>query len=602
MIDDLRKIWILLSSRERLHAVLLLLQMIASAFINVFGIALIFPFMTLILEPKSIFSNHKFFLLYQLFNFSSAHKFLIAFGIFLFFTVILSDILSALTAWFSNRFSYMRLYTFGSRLLKYYFSRPYVFYLSRNTASLTQNVAVEVRVVITNILLGFISLATQLINIGMIVALLFYVNSMVALFALGAVGGIYSLIYVIAKNKLMRISRENVQARKTILGTTNEGFNGIKDIKILGIELPFIQRYQRAVKALSSNMASYTIIGVIPKYVLEAVAFGSIILFLIILLVRGNNPEHIIPLLSLYVFAGYRLMPAMQMAFTYIAQIKATSHSLKVIYDDLSNMEKSINVGETARQCMSLNKEIKLDKISFTYPNCQTAIIKNLSLSIPVNSVVGFVGSTGAGKTTIIDITLGLLRAQSGKILIDGAQINGENLRTWQNNLGYVPQHIYLCDDTIARNIAFGIDDEKIDLEMVKKAAEMAALSNFVETELPKQYNTFIGDRGIRISGGQRQRLGIARALYHDPDVLVFDEATSSLDGVTEQVIMDAIHSLGHKKTIIIVAHRLTTVRECDKIFLLGKGKLIDQGSYNELMERSEIFQRMAKTGKKEKS
>jgi ABC-type multidrug transport system fused ATPase/permease subunit len=242
-----------------------------------------------------------------------------------------------------------------------------------------------------------------------------------------------------------------------------------------------------------------------------------------------------------------------------------------------------------------VEKSIELESIRFNYPNTETPAIHDLSLRIEAGTTVGLVGPTGCGKTTSVDILLGLLTPQRGRLLVDGDEITEENLRRWQVNLGYVPQQIYLSDSTLARNIAFGIPEHKIDLDAVERAARVANLHDFVVSELPEGYRTIVGERGVRLSGGQRQRVGIARAVYHNPAVLVLDEATSALDTVTETAVMDAIHNLAHEKTIIVIAHRITTVRECDNIYMLDKGRIVAEGTYDRLLKTSEHFRALAK-------
>jgi ABC-type multidrug transport system fused ATPase/permease subunit len=287
----------------------------------------------------------------------------------------------------------------------------------------------------------------------------------------------------------------------------------------------------------------------------------------------------------LYVYAGYRLLPALQQVYSASTQLRFVDLSLDRIYQDL----KKLNVSETKKalsNCkpISLEKLISLKNISFTYPGSTRLIIKNLNLNISANTTVGIIGSTGSGKTTTIDIMLGLLEAQKGKLEVDGQEITNFNLKSWQKSIGYVPQYIYLSDDTIASNIAFGIDTKSIDYNQIKKVAKIANLHDFVEKELPEKYQTIIGERGTRLSGGQRQRIGIARALYGKPKVLILDEATSSLDNETEKVVIDAIDNLDKKITIIMIAHRLNTIKKCDVIFKLDKGNLINSGTYNEIV------------------
>ena len=289
-------------------------------------------------------------------------------------------------------------------------------------------------------------------------------------------------------------------------------------------------------------------------------------------------------------------MPAIQQIFTQLTSIKSSTTALDTLFNCLNgyDMKVSSSIPDYVKPLPFLHT-LTLKNLSFKYSQSKRFAINNLSLTIKANTTTGFVGRTGSGKTTIVDIILGLLTSQEGHIYVDSCIVSSANCVRWQKNLGYVPQHIYLCDDTITRNIAFGLPDELIDHEAVQRAAQAAAIHDFITLGLPKGYDTCIGERGIRLSGGQRQRIGIARALYHNPSVLILDEATSALDGSTETAIMDAIHNLAHKKTIIIIAHRLTTVTKCDTVFLVEDGAIQDYGLFAELTERNTNLREMAR-------
>jgi ABC-type multidrug transport system fused ATPase/permease subunit len=331
---------------------------------------------------------------------------------------------------------------------------------------------------------------------------------------------------------------------------------------------------------------------------MEVIAFGGIISVVLYLLASARGFQDALPIIGLFAFAAYRIMPALQNIFASITTIRFYVHSLDVLYEDIYSFEdKSYTTTYSKKKFPPLNlkKELKLEEISFSYPGTRKPVIDNLNLKIYSNTSVAFVGKTGVGKTTIADIILGLLRPSSGRILIDGVEITDENLHEWQKNLGYIPQDIYLLDDTVTRNIAFGVPDEKIDMNIVKSAAQIANIHNFVIEELSNGYQTVVGERGVRLSGGQRQRIGIARALYHNPGVLILDEATSALDGSTENEVFEAINNIARTKTLIIIAHRLTTVRDCDVIYILKDGKMVGQGRYKELMELNTEFQKLAK-------
>jgi ABC-type multidrug transport system fused ATPase/permease subunit len=318
------------------------------------------------------------------------------------------------------------------------------------------------------------------------------------------------------------------------------------------------------------------------------VAFGGIILLILYLMTLKGNFINSIPIISLYVFAGYRLMPALQQIYRSLIQIRYSGPAVDLLTNNLKNLN-SPKVNQYT-DSLKLNKCIELKNINFTYPNSSRKALEDVSMIIPAKSFIGLIGSTGSGKTTIVDIILGLLDPQKGHLEVDGTRINRENIQAWQRSIGYVPQHIYLSDDTVAANIAFGVETENINYDDIERASRIANLHEFVANELPNQYQTEVGERGVRLSGGQRQRIGIARALYHNPEVLILDEATSALDNLTERAVMEAVNNLNDNITVIIIAHRLTTVKKCDKIFHLEKGKLKSQDNFENMKIKNSLF------------
>jgi ABC-type multidrug transport system fused ATPase/permease subunit len=316
-------------------------------------------------------------------------------------------------------------------------------------------------------------------------------------------------------------------------------------------------------------------------------------LLILLFLSKKGSFNDVIPIISLYVFAGYRLMPALHQIYSSISQLTFIGPSLDKICNEFKDLKKFKLIKN--QELLSFNKKITLKNIDYNYPNSSRRVLSDISLSILSKTTVGLVGTTGSGKTTVVDIILGLLEPQKGTLEVDEKVINKHNIRAWQRSIGYVPQHIYISDDTIATNIAFGVNPKDINQEAVEKASKIANLHEFVMNELPEKYHTSIGERGVRLSGGQRQRIGIARALYHEPKVLILDEATSALDNLTEKAVMDAIHNLGNNITIILIAHRLSTVKNCDTIFLLNKGQLVNKGTFDELIKDNDKFRESAK-------
>ena len=335
------------------------------------------------------------------------------------------------------------------------------------------------------------------------------------------------------------------------------------------------------------------VIGQLPRYCLEGIAFGGMIVLVLILMARDGNFVSIMPTIALYAFAGYRLMPALQQTYNAITQLRFSGPSLNTLHNDLIELQ-SYDQEKNVKSYIKLTKSITLENINFNYPNTKITTLKNINLKIEAFKKIGIVGTTGSGKTTMIDIILGLLEANDGILSVDNNPIDKNNRRSWQKSIGYVPQEIYLSDSSVESNIAFGQDPKHIDKESLENAAKIANLHDFIINQLPEKYKTSLGERGIRLSGVS-QRIGIARALYRKPQILIMDEGTSALDNLTEKEVMDALNNLGNEITTILVAHRLSTVKNCDNIFLLEKGKLIAEGNYEHLLRTNEIFQKMLK-------
>ena len=375
----------------------------------------------------------------------------------------------------------------------------------------------------------------------------------------------YGLIYNFTRKFLFKIGREREKNNHLRFTTISEAFGAAKEVKVGGLEEIYVERFSEPAKSFAKTQASAAITSQLPRFILEAIIFGGIMLLLIYLVIKTGSFNTALPTISLYVVAGYRLIPALQEVYASFTQLAFVGPALDKLYDDILSL-KPIN-SKQDRGILHLNKLISLKNICYNYPNSSRTALKNINININSKTTVGLVGSTGSGKTTTVDIILGLLEAQKGTLEVDGTIITKQNARSWQKSIGYVPQHIYLSDDTVAANIAFGVKSNLINYKAIEKASKIANLHEFVLNDLPNQYQTTIGERGVRLSGGQRQRIGIARALYHNPQVLILDEATSALDNFTERVVMEAVNNLNKNITIIIIAHRLNTVKKCDNIY-----------------------------------
>ncbi len=578
----------------------LLTLVTATGLLELLGVASILPFMTLLAEPEILRENVWLSQLYDFLGFSSTQSFLIFLGSVVLGLMVLTNALLAGNTWLMERFVWMKQHQLSRLLLEGYLTRPYPFFLNRNSAELSKNVLLEVYYLAKNAMSPLMELASGLVSILFILALLVLVDSVLTLSVALILGGAYAAIYLALRRKIARIGRKRQTADTLRFKTVNEALGGVKDVKVLGREAHFVRRYSAPSKRFSNLMATMALVKGLPRYVLETLAFGSILLVVLYLMVVKGDVRQIIPVVGLYAFAGYRLMPAFKTIFKALTEIRFQQASVDLIYQELVESEKTLQHLDkpglpTTR--LSFEKCIELRDVTYAYSEMLEPAVRNVSLTIPYKRSIALAGPTGAGKTTLVDIILGLFTPQEGFLAVDGVSIHKENLRNWQATLGYVPQHIYLADDTISRNIAFGVPDEEIDLGAVEQAARVANLHNFIVDELPNGYKTLIGERGVRLSGGQRQRIGIARALYHNPDVLILDEATSALDGITEEAVLQAIENVTQTKTVIMIAHRLSTVRDCDVIYLLDKGHIVAHDTYDGLIQSNPQFRAMAQMG-----
>ena len=572
------KILDLLSPQERRRAWLLL------------GMILV---MAMLANPQVVETNAYLAAAYAALGFTAIEPFLFFLGVMVFVALVLSISFKALTTWALTHFTQMRNYSLSMRLVAGYLHQPYEWFLNRHSADLGKNVLVEVQQIITGALIPLMQSLAQGAVVLAILSLLLAVDPLLALFLGLGLGIAYGGIYAALRQRLTRAGKARLAANLGRFQVLTEAFGGIKEVKIAGLEQAFLDRFESPAYRFARTQVIATVIGQMPRQALEIIAFGGMLLVVLYLMRTAQGLQGALPIIALYAFAGYRLMPALQQLYTQSTQLRFAGPALDSLHQDLRQLAHvTVPLQEDAP--LALTQAIRLSDLSYRYPQATHPAVHDLTLDIPARATVGLVGTTGSGKTTTVDIILGLLLPQSGQLLIDGVPLTVANRRAWQGSLGYVPQQIYLADDSVAANIAFGIPPDRIDQGAVERAARIAKLHDFVSQELPQGYATLVGERGVRLSGGQRQRIGIARALYHQPQVLILDEATTALDNLTEQAVMDAVHALGHEITIILIAHRLSTVRECDRIYLLDKGRLANQGTYEELLAASAHFRVMA--------
>lgn len=508
--------------------------------------------------------------------------------------LVLANTVSAVTTWLMLRFANRQGHALSARLLESYLGKPYAFYLDRNIAELQKNVFGEVYRVTSGSLIPAVQIVTKSSVLVFVSVLLVLVDPMMALVVAAVLGGAYAILYRFARAALQSAGRVSVEAGTQRARHALEALAGAKEIKLLGRESQFLQRFREPSLRWADAQTQAQAISQLPRFALEAVAIGLILLLAIYLLEAGRSMGETLPLVGLYAFAGYRLMPALQLAFAGFAAIRNSQPALDAVLADLGEAPAQAPVGQDTRGRIPVESAVELVSVHYRYPGEAGWTLKPVDLRIERNTSVALVGATGCGKTTVVDLLMGLLRPDGGSLRVDGVDIDDARLRAWQRSIGHVPQQVFLCDDSIARNIAFGLPDAEIDMSRVERAAKVARLHDFVVSSLPEGYGTVVGDRGIRLSGGQRQRIGIARALYCDPDLLVLDEATSALDNVTENAVLEALQALAGRKTVVMVAHRLSTVRACDLICVMEQGRIVERGRYDELIGASRRFQALA--------
>jgi len=596
----IRKIYDLFTPRERRNALLLLLLLVFSALMETAGVASVMPFLAVAADPKIISKNVYLSKIFNSLGFDNTQQFLflIILGVAFFSIFLFSTICKASANYFMLRFQGGRSYSISRRLLHGYLSQPYEFFLNRNTADLGKNILSEVDLVIIRIMKPLMNLVAYGLIALVLIGVIFAVDPKPALIAGSAMGGSYLAIYLLVQRRMAGLGKLRLSANRLRYTSASEALSGIKDVKLLGREKEYLSRYSGPALDYARTSVSAELTSMMPRFVMEIISFGGIMAVALYFLAVKNSLAGTLPVLGMYALAGYRLMPALQQIFQSFVSLRFGSPALDSLHREY--MKRNIPSGVAARGERRIvpKAKISLSRLTYRYPGADRPALSDLDLKIPAETSLGIVGSTGAGKTTLVDVILGLLQPQSGRIVVDDTEVTPDNLRQWQNALGYVPQHIYLADDTVAANIAFGLPGAKVDMDRVVESARAARLHDFIDNELPKGYDTLVGERGVRLSGGQRQRLGIARALYQKPDVLVLDEATSALDNLTEREVMEAVHNLKGKMTIIMIAHRLSTVQGCDRIVLLENGQVVAMGNYQELLAASDHFRAMAGAAK----
>lgn len=565
----------LFNRRERFVAAALLALITFDAILEALGAGLVFPFLSAIADPAAIHEKRSLRWLNDLLGNPPAQHFLEVAALLILAFYVLKNTYTGFLIHAQNRFVYRKSVRVSHQLLAAYMAKPYMWHLGRNSAQLLRNVNAEVQNVFGNILVPLLTLVTEGTIAIALVLVLVIIAPLPALTVVVTVGGTGYVFYKVVRKRLRILGKDQQHHAGEMIRWINQAFGGLKETKVLGREEYFVDRHHFSADRFATATQFALTTNQLPRLFLETMAVATVMLIVLVMVLQGTPHDALLSVLGVFAMASFRLIPSLNRAISSVTRMVYYRSALDVVSADLRRADDEISVslassGSAPR--LPLHREIELRDISFAYPGASRESIRSVSLTIPRGASVAFVGPSGAGKTTIVDMILGLLPPTHGEILVDGVSIY-DNMLAWRSQIGYVSQTIYLSDDSIRRNIAFGLPDQLISDDRVWEMLDLVQLGGLVR-DLPEQLDNVVGERGVKLSGGQRQRIGLARALYHDPAVLVLDEATSALDHETESAITSAMNRLAGTKTLIVIAHRLSTIEHCDVVFELREGAL----------------------------
>jgi ATP-binding cassette subfamily C protein len=561
-----RKLTVLLSPRERWQAVALFGVMLGGTLLELVGVGAIPAFVTLLSDPTGLDRVPQVARLLERLGATTPDRLVLLGAAALFALFAVKNFYLAAQSWATARYGFNRQIGIAQRLLRRYLYSPYTFHLQRNSAELLRNSNQDAMEVVGSGLMPVLTLAKEALTVTAVLGLLLFVEPVTSAVAFTVLGGTVAVFLKLVRRRTLAFGQQAHESRMEMIRAVNEGLGGIKTTRVLGREEDFYQAFAHASSLYSQAGRVRQVLVDTPRLVLETAGIAGLLGVAALLTAQGRPAGALIPTLTLLAVAVVRMIPSFNQITTALSSIRYGRAAVDAVYQDLVAPLPPPSAG----MGLAFREEIRLENVSYRYPDAPEPSLRGVTLTIRHGEAVGFVGPTGAGKTTLVDVVLGLLEPTAGRLTVDGQDVAGRE-RAWQRLVGYVPQEIYLTDDTIRRNVAFGIAPDAIDDAAVRRAIRAAQANEFVD-RLPDGMETVVGERGVRLSGGQRQRLGIARALYHDPPVLVLDEATSALDGQTEAAVMEAVEALHGSRTILMIAHRLTTVEGCDRVVTLRGG------------------------------
>lgn len=584
------KLMDILSRSERRTVLLLLLLQMGVAVFEVMGLASVMPLLALVGDPGIIQENRWVHMAYAMLGAESDKQFIMYCGIFSLGMLLVSNIVRFAVTWAMLRFTHMTNYTLSKRMFRMYILQPYRFFFDHNSSDIIKNVLGEVASVCCYVLQNAMIILSRCAIVIAIMIFMIFVNPLVSLAVFVCFGGSYVLAYVLTRRVMERVSKKRLEATERRFRIAGETFRSIKEVKAANSELFFYDKFAEASESFARQCTVNEVVAMSPRYCLEVVAYGAMVVLVMVFFMSGWNIGHILPLLGVYALGGMKMMPALQQVFAGMTNIRFYLPALNLLHSDFMRYGTDEAEQEAHAGKIAFEREIRFEEVSFAYSQEAGLVLNGLNMTISRNSMVGIVGTTGAGKTTAIDMLLGLLPPDSGRLLVDGVPVHAGNMRAWRRHIGYVPQIINLLDDSVRMNIALGVPAAEVDEARLVSAARAASIHEHVMQNMPDGYDTVVGEQGVCLSGGQRQRIGIARALYHGADVLVLDEATSALDADTERRVMESIAGLAGEMTIVIIAHRLSTLEQCDAIYLFENGRAHPVGNYADLCARNGLF------------
>ena len=589
----LLSLWYHLSVKRRQQFGLLMLLMLVSALAEVISLGAVLPFLGILVAPEKVFSHYIVADLVIAWGITSPDQLVLPLTVAFSLAALLAGAVRLLLLWARTRLAVVIGADFSLEVYRRTLYQPYQVHVSRNSSEVISGITSKVNGIVYGVLLAFLTLASSVVLLVSITLALIAIDPMVATVAAIGFGASYALITWMSRQRLRSNSRRIAYEQTQVVKALQEGLGGIRDVLLDGIQPAYCDVYSKADQPLRWAQGSNMFISGSPRPAMEALGMVLIAAMAYSLSYQTGGIATALPVLGALALGAQRLLPAMQQSYSAWASIVGSHTSLTDIIA-LLDQPMPDELPKPVQVPLPFHDYICFDSVYFRYTSDSPWVLDDLNITIAKGSRVGFVGSTGSGKSTTLDLMMGLLMPTQGELLVDGQLISGNHIRAWQRTIAHVPQSIYLSDTTLAENIALGVPRSAIDLERVKQAARQAQIADFIESG-PEGYNAYLGERGIRLSGGQRQRIGIARALYKQASVLVFDEATSALDNATEHSIMNAIDGLGSDLTILLIAHRLGTVRNCDAIIELEEGRVVAHGTYDQLLECSPSFRRMAR-------